>query len=245
MSFGGMLGRVSKKEDLIAVFQFLFQIKHQISLIEKAAILKRLYKISYFIDCPHTQKEILTFIDAILNIPDLLPGCVVEAGCYKGGSTAKFSLAASLMNRPLVVFDSFEGLPSHSEPHNKNIYGNPVTFSEGEYKGTLEEVEGNVTRFGQINACQFIKGWFADNLPSFKEPVAAVYLDVDLVSSTKVCIQYLYPLLAKGGFMFSQDGHLPLVIDILDDYIFWEKEVGVSKPVIEGLGTSKLIKIHK
>ncbi len=41
-------------------------------------------------------------------------------------------------------------------------------------------------------------------LPTFKEKVAAVYIDVDLASSTRTCLNHLYPLLERGGVCFSQ-----------------------------------------
>jgi hypothetical protein len=80
-------------------------------------------------------------------------------------------------------------------------------------------------------------------MPKFNEPVAAAYLDVDLAASTRTCLKYLYPLLEKGGSLYSQDGHLPLVISVFDDADFWLNEVGFEKPPIYGLGEKKLIKI--
>ena len=40
---------------------------------------------------------------AILSIPKDKDGCIVEAGSYKGGSTAKFSLFAKLANREILI----------------------------------------------------------------------------------------------------------------------------------------------
>ncbi len=207
--------------------------------------MKRAYAASFTIDSPHTQEEILTFVRTILDVPRDAPGVIVEAGCYKGSSTAKFSLAADAIGRELVVFDSFRGLPQNDEPHDKNIFGRPESFRKGEYCGTLAEVKANVSRFGVIDRCRFVPGWFADTLPRFREPVAAVYLDVDLASSTRECLKHFYPLLRAGGVLVSQDGHLPLVIDVFDDDEFWMGQVGCRKPRIAGLGASKLIAIAK
>ena len=73
----------------------------------------------------------------------------------------------------------------------------------------------------------------------------AAYIDVDLALSTKTCLKYLYPLLQPGGVIFTQDGHLPLVIKVLDNDDFWENEVGYKKPIIKGLYREKLVKIIK
>ena len=90
-----------------------------------------------------------------------------------------------------------------------------------------------------------MKGWFNVTMPQFNKKISAIYLDVDLASSTKVCLKYLYPLLVPGGILVSQDGDFPLVIDVFDDDSFWENEVGCKKPMIEGLGVNKMIKIKK
>jgi hypothetical protein len=58
-------------------------------------------------------------------------------------------------------------------------------------------------------------------------------------------LKYLYPLLEPGGVLYSQDGHLPLVIDVFNDRSFWRNEVGYARPEVIGLGEKKLIKIVK
>ena len=231
--------------DAISLITFLFMPGLNVSFFQKLFIIKQLYVISDAIDCPHTQHEIISFIKAIFSIPHDVEGSVVEAGSYKGGSTTKFSIAAKMVNRPLIVFDSFEGIPAHNEPHHKNIFGNISTFQKGNYCGTLNEVKENIRRFGEIEVCEFIKGWFDNTLLKFSKPIVAIYLDVDLVSSTRTCLKYLYPLLVPGGVIYSHDGHLPLVINLFNDDKFWEKEVGYPKPNIKGLGKKKLITIVK
>jgi O-methyltransferase len=217
----------------------------KVSLGDKMRILKQLYVISVNVESPHTQDEMLRFIRAILTLPSGTRGSVVEAGCYKGSSTAKFSLAADIAGRTLVVFDSFEGIPENDESHEKNIFGGPAFFRKGDYRGTLEEVKTNVARFGKLDRCRFVKGWFDDTMPDFREPIAAVYIDVDLASSTRCCLKHLYPLLEDGCALYSQDGHLPLVLRVFNDDEFWSKEVGFAKPSIQGFGKSKLIRVAK
>lgn len=197
------------------------------------------------INCAHTHHEIVSMIDVILALPSSRPGCIVEAGCFKGGSTAKLSIAAKIMGRKLVVFDSFAGLPDNQESHGRDIFGLGVHFEGGKYSGQLAEVASNVERFGEPSVCEFRKGWFEDSMPDFHEPVALAFVDVDLVSSTRTCLRYLYPLLTPGGSIFSHDGHLPLCIQTIDDSEFWEREVGFPKPAIPGLGKRKLIRIIK
>jgi len=185
----------ARTKDFFSAVSFLLNDIPNVSFKDKTRILKQLSVISSNIQSPHTQSEILSFIRTILTLPPDRKGCVVEAGSFKGSSTAKFSLAADIAGRTLVVFDSFEGFPANDEPPHKNIFGGDAGYEKGDYFGTLEEVKSNVTKFGKIDRCLFVKGWFDNTMPYFKEPVAAIYLDVDLASSTRTCLKYLYPLL--------------------------------------------------
>ena len=153
--------------------------------------------------------------------PTRAPRRRVEAGCFKGGSTAKLSIAAKLSQRRLFVFDSFEGLPQNTEQHRPTIFGEVPDFSQGRYRGALEEVQQNILKFGDADVCMYLKGWFEQTMPQFAQPIVAAYIDVDLVSSTRTCLKYLYPLLQPGGCLFSQDAHLPLIIALLEDSEFW------------------------
>lgn len=174
-----------------------------------------------------------------------VPGVIVEAGAYYGGSTAKLSLVAKLCGRDLRVFDSFEGMPENSEVHGKSIFGREHRFPKGSHAVSLTEVTRNVGKYGDLSRCRFYKGWFNETMPNFKEPVAAACINVDLVQSTKDCLKYLYPLVQAGGVVLSGDGHFPWIIGLLGDGSFWEHEVGFKKPKMEGLGRSKLVVIFR
>jgi O-methyltransferase len=82
-------------------------------------------------------------------------------------------------------------------------------------------------------------------MPMFARQVAVAFIDVDLAASTRTCLQYLYPLLAPGGSIFSHDGHLPLCVEAMNDDEFWVRVVGCPKPTISGLGVTKLVRITK
>jgi len=201
--------------------------------------LNKLKLVDNNVKAAHNQSHILQFLLAILELPDELHGCIVEAGAYKGAGTAKISHFASFKKRQLHVFDSFEGLPKNDEQHSISTQGYSIKdwFNEGNFAGSLDEVRKNVKDYGVAEIVTFHPGWFENTLPLFKEPIAAAYLDVDLAASTRTCLKYLYPLLVPGGVIFSQDGDFPLVIDVFKDKDFWMNEVGcLTIPPIEGLG---------
>jgi len=215
------------------------------TLEERKALVQQVRAADSAIVCAHTTAEIEALVAAILDIPGSLDGCIVEAGCFKGGSTAKLSLAAKLAKRQMYVFDSFAGLPQNAEEHDRTIFGDRIDFHAGRYKGRLEEVKANVGRYGALDVCHFVPGWFEDTMPGFHERIAVAFVDVDLASSTATCLRYLYPLLVPGGSIFSHDGHLPLCMDVIRDDRFWNDVVGAPRPPIPGLGRRKLLRITK
>ena len=215
------------------------------TLKERKTLVQQVRAADSALVCAHTTAEIEALVAAILDIPSSVEGCIVEAGCFKGGSTAKLSLAAKLAKRKMYVFDSFAGLPENAEEHDRTIFGEKVDFHRGRYKGRLEEVKANVDRYGAVDVCEFVPGWFDDSMPHFHEPIAVAFVDVDLAASTATCLRYLYPLLVPGGSIFSHDGHLPLCVDVIRDDRFWSEVVGAPRPPIPGLGRRKLLRITK
>lgn len=213
---------------------FVLFARAPLSMSERISLLRRLRRVTRGIECAHTEGELLTVIDGIMALGANVGGDVVEAGCYKGGSTAKFSLICRQVGRKLHAFDSFEGIPANDDPHDRPaVFGHSSHFPEGSYAGSFEEVTSAVQRFGDPSVVEYYKGWFDDTMPHFRAPLAAAYIDVDLPSSTRTCIKFLYPLLSPGGLLFSQDAHLPPVTDVFEDENFWRNEIGVEKPKIE------------
>lgn len=227
-----------------AIF-FLFNWDVPLPVKDRLFLLKRFYLISASVECAHSQQDILRLSEIVLSLPSSIKGCIVEAGAYKGGSAAKLSLLARLVGRSLVVFDSFKGIPQNAERNSVREAGLAfaIRFSEGDYRGTIEEVRRNVSRYGDIRRCRFVEGWFEETMPRFSEQVAVVFLDVDLASSTRTCLERLYPLLVERGYLVSHDAHLPLVKAVFDDSRFWLEQVGCPRPVMERAG--RLIIIRK
>jgi O-methyltransferase len=188
----------------------------------------------------HTQTQMLAVADAILQRRGQPGLTVVECGAGKGGSTAKLSLLAQRAGARLVVFDSFRGMPANDERH-QGFDGLPRVFRRGAFHGRLREVQRTVATFGAAGVVDYRKGWFADTLPQFDEPVDVALLDVDLVASTRTCLLHLAPRLRPGGVIFTQDGHLRAIAALLADPAFWRDEVGVAPPRIPGLGRDKFL----
>lgn len=190
----------------------------------------------------HTLEQLLTFADAIL---DRRPaGVLVQAGCYRGVSTARLSHLADMLGTTLYAFDSWQGLPPNVEPHDRSIFGRRIKgwFRPGRLSAPLEEARWTVGRYGVMSAVEFVPGWLADTLPTLDLPVAGAYLDVDLAASTRTCLDRLWPLLAERGVIVSQDGHLPLVVDEIRD---WARRVHPKPVAVDGLGAQQMVSIWR
>jgi hypothetical protein len=174
----------------------------------------------------------------ILMVPPAVRGNIIECGCWKGASTASLSLVCRLVKRKLVVCDSFQGLPEddaaviHQYPHI-NVYG---YYQEGMYDGRLDEVKSNIERFGDLSVCEFVPGFFSDTLSTLSEPLAFAFLDVDLVSSMKDCLKYIWPLLVDGGAVYTDDSCDMEVVRVWFDSSWWQREIGERAPGYVGSG---------
>ena len=189
----------------------------------------------------------LLMASRVLNVSKSTPGVLVECGCYKGGSTANLSLVAKAVGRRLHVFDSFRGLPAPEPKDTEHIIlANQElrTYDEGAYSGTYEEVSANISRYGAIEVCDFHIGFFEFTLCDFKEPTIFAYLDVDLMKSEKTCLRYLWPRLAEGAYLYTDEAHHHEIAKLFYDEKWWRDEFAIDPPGLVGAGNGVGLFLH-
>ncbi|HMG28260.1 MAG TPA: TylF/MycF/NovP-related O-methyltransferase [Acidimicrobiia bacterium] len=219
-----------------------------ISLTRKLGLLGRMIRNNAQVPSASNFISHLLMAAEILNVPPDTPGVLVECGAYKGGSTVNLSMVAALCGRKLHVFDSFEGLPepgADDAGHVVMAEGVVRTYESGAYAGTLNEVRSNVKRFGAPEACEFHKGYFSDTLPEFDEPVVFAYLDVDLATSEKECLRYLWPLLVSEAFVFTDEAHHLEIAELFFDREWWKDELHAPPPGLVGAGSGLGLFLHE
>ena len=188
-------------------------------------------------------------IHEILMQPKSLKGDVVECGCGNGISTISLSLACALTNRRLIVCDSFEGLPEPKKDEKYVFFRHINKYSlwqKGQYAsaGGLEGVKERIEKCGNIEACDFIKGYFKDILKDSNiDSIILIFVDADLVSSVKDCLRYLWPKLQEGCKFYSHEPWSMDVVSLFFNKDWWEKELKTDPPgfyfsggIIGGLG---------
>ncbi len=137
-------------------------------------------------------------------------GCVVECGVWRGGMCAGMAEILG-PERSYYLFDSFEGLPD-AKPIDGQTALAWQARNDVENCRTEEDYAGQAMAHAGARKYEIVKGWFDKTLPGFQpdSPIAVLRLDADWYSSTAECLNYLYPLVPKGGLV------------ILDDYFAWD-----------------------
>jgi len=192
----------------------------------------KMFRNSLKIPTATSYKSHLVMALKLLELAPDVPGCVVECGAWKGGSTANLSLICQIVGRKLYVFDSFEGLPPADRGDRE-----AVGYRAGDYTGSLDEVRKNVRRYGNLAICEFIEGWFKDTLPKFNQPVALAFLDVDLEASLHTCVRYLWPRLIDGGYLFTDECTGTDYVALFYSEKWWSRYFNTTPPGLIGAGT--------
>lgn len=155
------------------------------------------------------RKAILT-----INEENIL-GDIVECGVWNGGCIGLMGLTDTT-ERPLHLFDSFEGLPQptkedsdlvtkHGAKDLKLRETEPIEPIQACVGNTKDRVERFLSNLGLTNLV-FHVGWFQDTVPVAKiDKIALLRLDGDWYESTKVCLEGLFDKVSPGGFVIIDD----------------------------------------
>lgn len=154
-----------------------------------------------------------------------IAGDIAEVGVFWGG-TARVICEAKL-DRPLHLFDTFEGLP---EPGRIDS-----AFRKGEYACSLENVQSYLSAFSGVH---FYPGFFPETAaPVTHRKFSFVHLDVDLYESTLKALEFFYPRMDPGAIVISHDYVVfPGVRNAFDEFFATKPE-----PVVELTGNQCLV----
>ncbi len=156
------------------------------------------------------------YFNSLLNIIKDVPGAVVECGVGQGFD---FCIWESLLfrekqDRRLWGFDSFEGFPKVDEKDEISVESENVLNQEYK-KFTLRYVHDMFLDFGltrvEIDRMTFIKGFIPESLIQYNgQPIALLYLDLDIYHSYKSALEGLWDNVAIGGVVAFDEYDKPL-----------------------------------
>ncbi len=101
-------------------------------------------------------------------ITEDVPGDLIEAGVWRGGVIMMRAVleAYGARERQVWLADSFAGLPPPHVDLYRRADAGAVWHESPELAVSLEEVRGNVRRYGLLDdQVRLLPGWFSDTLP--------------------------------------------------------------------------------
>lgn len=163
-----------------------------------------------------------TYQMSLKCIDDNISGDFVECGVAAGTQVAAMAYACQqrASDKKVHLYDSFEGIPlagpnDTQQPgvgeitHDVSVDLDKLLVSSGITVCSLEDVQLNMFRWAiDADRLEYHKGWFQHVLPRSEQvpdKICFLRLDGDLYESTRVCLEYLYPKVVKGGYVVIDD----------------------------------------
>lgn len=162
-----------------------------------------------------------------------VPGDLVEAGVWRGGTVALMRAVLSARgdtDRVVWACDSFEGLP---EPDDER-FPQDVAMQFHTYPQlavSLDQVKKNLARYDLLDErVVFLEGWFRDTLPEAPiGEIAVLRLDGDMYESTIDVLPNLEPKVSAGGYVIIDDyGGIEACREAVTDY---RREAGIHASI--------------
>lgn len=125
-------------------------------------------------------------------------GQVAELGVYRG-DFAKL-LNEAFPDRRLYLFDTFEGFNATDVTIEKT-----KSFSTGTQDFSNTNVELVLSKMPHPTRCVVRKGYFPDTATGLEETFAFVSIDADLYEPILRGLEYFYPRIVPGGYIFVHD----------------------------------------
>src|SRR6267142_1271191 len=168
-----------------------------LQLKDRLRLVMRFLIIDWYVAHAHKPLEISNICRALADRPAKPGEVVLEAGCWQGGSSTKFSIICSLLGYRLSIYDSFEGVEEMETEEKVGGYD----FS-GKYKAPETVLRKNLALYGETAVCSIRKGWFANTLAIGPVPysVRLAYIDCDLPKSTREALAGIVPALVDDGW---------------------------------------------
>ena len=125
-------------------------------------------------------------------------GNLAELGVYKG-DFAKY-LNELFPDRKLYLFDTFEGFDERDVKKEVN-----TGFSTGKQDFSDTSVELVLSKMKNRDQCIVKKGFFPASAAGVEDTFCFVSIDADLYDPILSGLEFFYPRLAKGGYIFVHD----------------------------------------
>ena len=173
-----------------------------------------------------------------------IKGDIAECGVWKGGSCMLAALSLNYfgeLGRKIYMYDTYRGMTEPSENDCIASTGENVTErwqksidekGNSMWASSLAEVKKNMfsTDYPEENIV-FVEGDVREKLKTVKpEKISILRLDTDWYDSTKMELEYLYPLLSEKGVLIIDDyGHFTGSRKAVDEYFRERKKILLNR----------------
>ncbi len=124
-----------------------------------------------------------------------IAGSLAEVGVYRGELSALLHLLAP--ERDLYLFDTFAGFPEQD-----------LSGADQRFRDTSIEIVK--AALGDTHHVVFRPGYFPETVRGLEqEKFAFVMLDLDLYQPTRAGLEFFYPRMVPGGYLFAHDYNSP------------------------------------
>ena len=156
-----------------------------------------------------------------------LDGEIIECGVFKGASFHRFVMFSQLFDpeakKKVIGFDTYGDFPGTNHPGDKAELDLFIKETGGGQSISIEKLkeelnEKNFKNFDLVKGdiCKTVPQFVKDN-PNLK--ISLLNIDTDIYEPAKTIVDYLAPLVVKGGIIIFDDyGVFPGETEIADEY---------------------------
>lgn len=129
------------------------------------------------------------------NVTD---GAIAEIGVFQGDFASK--IGEFLPDNKFYLFDTFDGFNNQDTQFDKE---NNYSEIDNDFTNTTEEMV--LSKITNPQRCIIKKGYFPDTAAGLEEKFIFVSIDPDLYKPAIAALEYFYPRLVEGGYIFLHD----------------------------------------
>ncbi len=165
-----------------------------------------------------------------------IEGNLAELGVYKGDFAKRINFLHP--NKKLYLFDTFEGFDKRDTTKDVS-----QKYSTGEQDFSDTSVALVMGKMKTPENCIVRKGFFPETANGLEDIFSFVSIDTDLFEPIYAGLQYFYPRLSKGGYIFIHDFNNDEYKGTREAVLRFTKEQGISfVPLSDVCGTAIITK---
>ncbi|MFC1989895.1 TylF/MycF/NovP-related O-methyltransferase [Chloroflexota bacterium] len=156
-----------------------------------------------------------------------VPGDVVECGVFKGASLARFAAFRQILGpahgKKLIGFDLFTDFAVPKGQNDKAAIA-PFVKEAGSQAISVEQMMQVLEHKNCAENVDLVAGDICETIPKYVEQhpqliISLLNLDVDLYEPAVTVLEYLFPLIRKGGILLTDSYSFPGETKAVDEYL--------------------------